>query len=99
MFGFERNDEHEIGRMKLGQGREARGKYVEGITAVLLNSRKFMVDDFDVFLVANDKYSLYPEISAKAGMQIVKQYRRPVLNRTERDKAAYSETIFHLKRQ
>ena len=99
LFGFERNDKHEIGRMSLGQGREARGKYVEGITAVLLNSRKFMVNDFDVFLVANDKYDLYAEIAVKAGMQIVKQYKRPVLNRTERDKAAYSETIFHLKRQ
>lgn len=97
LFGFDRNDEQEIGRMALGQGRDARNKYVEGIAAVLSNSRKFMVNDFDVFLVANDKYGLYPEIAAKAGMQIVEQYKRPVLNRTERDKAAYSEIIFHLK--
>jgi len=27
-------------------------------------------------------------------MQIVKQYKRSVLNRTERDKGAYSEIIF-----
>ena len=27
------------------------------------------------------------------------QFRRPVLNRTEKDKTAYSETIFHLKRR
>jgi len=32
-------------------------------------------------------------------MKIVNQYKRPVLNRTEKDKGAYSETIFHLKRQ
>jgi hypothetical protein len=99
LFGFERNDEREIGRMSLGQGREARKKYAADIAAVLLNSRKFMVDDFDVFLVANDKYGIYPEIADMSGMQIVKQYKRPVLNRTERDKAAYSEIIFHLKRQ
>jgi hypothetical protein len=30
-------------------------------------------------------------------MQIVNLYKRPVLNRTEKDKSAYSEIIFHLK--
>ena len=54
-------------------------------------------DDFNAFLVANDKYNLYPTIADKAGMQIVNQFRRPVLNRTERDKSPYSEIIFHLK--
>jgi len=51
----------------------------------------------DVFLVANDKYNLYPTISEKAGMKIVNQFKRPVLNRTEKDKGAYAEIIFHLK--
>lgn len=32
-------------------------------------------------------------------LQIVNKYKRPVLNRTEKDKGAYSETIFHLKRR
>jgi DNA methylase N-4/N-6 domain protein len=50
-----------------------------------------------VFLVANDKYGLYPEIAERAGMRIVNQYKRPVLNRTEKDKGAYAEIIFHLK--
>jgi len=27
----------------------------------------------------------------------VQQFKRPVLNRSEKDKNAYSETIFHLK--
>jgi hypothetical protein len=30
-------------------------------------------------------------------MIIVQQFHRPVLNRTEKDRAAYSEIIFHLK--
>lgn len=30
-------------------------------------------------------------------MKIVNQFKRPVLNRTEKDKRAYSEIIFHLK--
>lgn len=40
---------------------------------------------------------MYPKIAEKSGMQIVNQYKRPVLNRTEKDKGAYSEIIFHLK--
>ena len=30
-------------------------------------------------------------------MKIVNQYKRPVLNRTEKDTSAYAEMIFHLK--
>ena len=57
-----------------------------------------MADDYDVFLVANDKRNVYPIIAEKANMRIVNQYKRPVINRTEKDKGAYSETIFHLKK-
>lgn len=98
LFGFERNDELEIGPLCKGQGTEARASYVDGIAKVLLNCRKYLADDFDAFLVANDKYNLYPAIVERAGMRIVKQFKRPVLNRTERDKSPYSEIIFHLKR-
>ena len=97
LFGFERNDKLEIGRLYEGQGKEAKASYVDGITQVLLNCKKFLVDDFDIFLVANDKFNLYPVIAEKSQMQIVNQFKRPVLNRTERDKAPYSEIIFHLK--
>jgi len=70
---------------------------MQGIIDVLNNCKKFLVEDYDVFLVANDKYGIYPTIAENAGMQIVKQYKRPVLNRTEKDKSAYSEIIFHLR--
>lgn len=99
LFGFERKDELEIGPLFKGQGKEARDSYVEGITQVLINSKRFLVEDYDIFLVANDKYNLYPIIAEKAGMQIVNQYKRPVLNRTEKDKGAYAEIIFHLKKK
>ncbi len=97
LFGFERRDELEIGPLYKGQGIEARVSYVKGISNVLLNCRKFLADNFNVFLVANDKYNLYPAIADQAGMEIVNQFKRPVLNRTERDKSPYSEIIFHLK--
>jgi len=97
LFGFDRKDELEIGPLYKGQGKEARDSYVEGIAQVLINCKKYLVEDYNVFLVANDKYNLYPTISEKAGMKIVNQFKRPVLNRTEKDKGAYAEIIFHLK--
>ena len=97
LFGFERKDELEIGPLHKGQGREARESYAKGIAEVLLNSKKYLKDNYDIFLVANDKYGLYPKIAEMAGMKIVNKYKRPVLNRVEKDRNAYSEIIFHLK--
>lgn len=97
LFKFERRDELEIGPLYKGQGREARELYVEGIADVLRNCRKFLVNDYNIFLVANDKYGLYPQIAEKAGMYIFNEYKRPVLNRTEKNKMPYSEKIFHIK--
>jgi len=97
LFKFKRQDDLEIGPLYKGQGANARMSYIEGISQVLLNSKKYLVDDFDVFIVANDKYNLYPTIAETSGMKIANRFKRPVLNRTERDKSPYSEIIFHLK--
>jgi hypothetical protein len=99
LFGFERRDNKEIGPLFKGTGQDAKDSYVEGISKVLINSQRFLATDFNIFLVANDKYGLYPKIAKKSGLKIVNEYRRPVLNRTEKDKSAYSEIIFHLKRK
>ncbi|MBI3195603.1 MAG: site-specific DNA-methyltransferase [Ignavibacteriae bacterium] len=97
LFGFKRSDELEIGPLYKGNGKEARDSYVQGIAEVLNNCKKFLAKDFSIFLVANDKNNLYPLIAEKAGLQIVQQFKRPVLNRTEKDKGAYSESIFLMK--
>lgn len=97
LFGYTRQDDLEIGPLFKGQGKEARESYMQGIVDVLNDCKRFLIEDYDIFLVANDKYGMYPCIAKKADMQIVQQYKRPVLNRTEKDKSAYSETIFHLK--
>ncbi len=97
LFGFKRNDELEIGPLFKGQGQEARNSYIDGIVNVLNNSKQYLQDDYNIFLVANDKYNMYPTIAEKSGMKIVNQYKRPVLNRTEKNKSAYAEIIFHLK--
>jgi len=97
LFGFKRQDELEIGPLYKGQGESARKSYIEGISDVLINCKKYLADNYNVFLVANDKYNMYPSIAEKSGMKIVNKFKRPVLNRTERNKSPYSEIIFHLK--
>lgn len=97
LFGLKRRDDFEIGPMFKGKGTEARLSYINGISAVLVNCKKYFAPDYDVFLVANDSNNIYPEIAKKSGMRIVTEFKRPVLNRTEKDKSAYAEKIFHLK--
>ncbi|MBF0345869.1 MAG: site-specific DNA-methyltransferase [Nitrospirae bacterium] len=99
LFGLERKDDFEIGPLCKGQSSQAKQNYIKDITDVLNNCKRFLAQDYDIFLVANDKYNMYQSIAENAGMQIVNIYKRPVLNRTEKDKGAYSETIFHLKKK
>ncbi len=97
LLGFKRADNLEIGPLFRGQGVEARKSYIKGISDVLNNCKKFLKNNYDVFLVANDKYGLYPQIALASNMKIVNEYKRPVLNRVEKNKSAYSEIIFHMK--
>lgn len=98
LFGFPRHDESEIGPLFKGRGKIAQEDYKNSIATVLNNLKQYLVPDYNIFLVANDKHGLYQSIAELAGMKIVNQFNRPVLNRTEKDKTAYSEIIFHFKR-
>lgn len=97
LFGYPRRDGREIGPLFRGRGQEARDSYIKGITSVLKNCKKYMLPDYEVFLVANDKFGFYEKIAAAADMRVIKKYHRPVLNRSEGDKGAYHETVFHLR--
>ena len=99
LLGFNRRDQLEVGRLSDGQSRSAKKAYVEGVSDVLINCANLMIENCDVFLVANDKHSLYPEIAERSSFEIVDSYRRPVLNRVEKNRSAYAETIFHMKRK
>lgn len=94
LFGLKRMDSSEIGAKKSGKGEKARLRYVEEISKVLLNMRKYLPEKSNWFVVANDKLQLYPQIFERAGVSIIKTYNRPVEDRTERDKRPYSESIF-----
>jgi len=96
LFGFNRRDDQEIGRSGRGKGIRAREEYIKGIADVLLNCKRYLADDFHAFIVANDEYGLYPEIADRAGLKIVQEFKRPVLNRTSRDRNPYGESIFHM---
>jgi len=97
LFGFKRQDELEIGAMFKGTSKKAREDYVRGISEVLINMKKYLIKNANIFIVANDKYNLYPEIAKRAGLKIVKEFKRPVLNRVEKDKNPYAESIFWMK--
>ena len=99
LFNLSRNDGAEIGPLSSGRGRQARQEYVEGVADVLSNCLSYMDDECNVFLVANDKFGLYPRIAELSGLTITKEYKRPVLNRAEGDKGAYAESIFHMRRR
>ncbi|WP_295161957.1 DNA methyltransferase [uncultured Brachyspira sp.] len=79
LFGFNRNDDFEIGSLSKGQSLNAKNKYIDDISEVLINSKKYMIDNYNVFIVANDKYNLYTKIAEKSNMKIVNTFKRPVL--------------------
>jgi DNA modification methylase len=96
LFNIGRKDESEIGKQSDGTGRKAQDAYIAGISTVLQNVNKYLKKDAHIFIVANDNKNLYPEIAKRSGLDIADVFKRPVLNRTERDKQPYSEAIFHM---
>jgi len=56
-------------------------------------------DDAKVFVVANDRFQLYPEITKLSGFKIVEQFQRAVTKRTEQGDDPFQETIFFLMKE
>jgi len=71
---------------------------VAAISQVFSHMRQFLADDARVFIVANDKLGLYPEIAMKAGYIINDIIKRAVTKRTEKGGDPYEESIFCLKK-
>ena len=96
LFGFPRYDLSEIGPKKRGKSKQAQNEYIEGIASVLVNASSILKDDGKVFIVANDRFQLYPEIAHKSGLKIIDQFNRAVTKRTEQGNDPYQETIFFM---
>ncbi|WP_163566026.1 DNA methyltransferase [Helicobacter suis] len=97
LFNLARFDGLEIGSLRDGQGKSAQRNYVENIAKALRNVKPLLVKDYNIFIVANDKFDLYPSIADLADMRIAKCFDRPVLNRAQKDNKSYNESIFLLK--
>jgi len=94
LFGIKRYDGKEIGAKKYGKGKNAQERYQEGISEVFRNVGKSLSPKAKIFIVANDKFNLYPKIIKDSGLRQINVKERPVEARTEGDKAPYSEKIF-----
>ncbi|GAG26890.1 unnamed protein product, partial [marine sediment metagenome] len=95
LFNFDDNGFKEIGPASNGRGREAKEQYKNDIVRVFQNMNKFLKPKAKIFVVVNDRDNLYPEVAEICGYNIEKIYHRPVLMRTERDNAKFSESIYY----
>lgn len=96
LFGFPRQDELEIGPKKKGKSKQAQQEYIEGIVAVFRNVLPLVKPDGKIFVVANDRFHLYPEIAKRSDLRIVDEFHRAVTKRTEQGDDPYQETIFFM---
>jgi len=98
LFDFPRIDELEIGPARKGQNENSKKEYMEDIIKVFKNVSKYLKDNALIFVVANDKFNLYPEIGKQCGFELIDFFNRPVLMRTERDSNKYFESIFYFRK-
>lgn len=99
LFGFEDNGFKEIGPASRGKSQEAKEEYKKNIIEVFQNINKFLKPQAKIFIVINDRDNLYPDVAIACGYKIEKIYHRPVLMRTERDNARFSESIYYFSKQ
>ncbi len=96
LFGFSRNDASEIGPKKSGKSKAAQEAYVNDISTVFRNASKYLKPDAKIFIVANDRFNLYPRIAELAGLNIKETILRAVTKRTEQGDNPYQESIFYM---
>ncbi len=99
LFDFPRQDELEIGPATKGQNGNAKKDYAKDIVQSLTNVAQNLIDGALVFIVANDKFNLYPDIGKQCGFELIDVFHRPVLMRTERDSNKYFESIFYFRKR
>ncbi len=95
LYDIEKQEENEIGRKDLGTSIKAKDDYKFAIANVFKNIKKFLKDNANLFIVANDKWDLYPKIAELSGYKIINREERPVTKKASRERSFYSESIFN----
>ena len=90
--------ELELGAAAAGTSRAASESYVAGVAAALANAARACVDRAPILIVVNDRRNLYPEILARAGLQLEHRLRRHVNRRTGRRAGEYFEDVLVTRR-
>jgi hypothetical protein len=90
--------EREIGAAASGTSLAALEAYRVGIAAVLERACASLRPEAPVLVVVNDRRDLYPEILARAGLQLEARLRRHVNRRTGRRAGEYFEDVLVARR-
>jgi hypothetical protein len=85
--------EREIGAAAAGTSLAALEAYRAGVAAVLQRAAAALRPGAPVLVVVNDRRDLYPEILARAGLQLEARLRRHVNRRTGRRAGEYFEDV------
>lgn len=73
LFDFKRKDELEIGPARKRQNGIARMEYTQGIVDVFKKVSRNLIKGAKIFIVANDKFNLYPEIGKQCDFNLIVQ--------------------------
>jgi DNA modification methylase len=93
LFQLDDRREREIGAAAAGTSLAALEAYRAGVAEVLQRAVTALNPGAPVLIVVNDRRDLYPEILARAGLQIEGRLRRHVNRRTGRRAGEYFEDV------
>jgi hypothetical protein len=93
LLGLEDRRELELGAGAGGTSAAALARYVEGVAAVLSQTKRALRNRAPVVIVVNDRRDLYPEILERAGLRLEERLRRHVNRRTGRRAGEFFEDV------
>jgi hypothetical protein len=93
LLGLDDCRDLELGAGAVGTSKAALAAYSDGIVAVLENVRRSLRRGAPVAIVVNDRRELYPEILARAGLELERRHRRHVNRRTGRRAGEFFEDV------
>jgi hypothetical protein len=98
LLGLDDLRDRELGAAASGTSQKAIRAYVDGVGDVLRASADALRADGRVVVVVNDRRDLYPDVLARAGLELVDRHRRHVNRRTGRRAGEYFEHVLVARR-